>query len=314
MKKKIALGVLAAIMLAGCSNGAKEATVVMPAGEIAIAMEKGEYERIYQGLTADFRSDISKKNFKKALKDFADGETTWQPVSELALNGGLYKTWSNGEKSKGMNTIIKENGEISGLKLMPLESYPRTDEAYTLLTYSLPMKGEWFVFWGGEDVLSNYHYEHESQRYAYDFIQSKDGYSYSGDPERNESYYAFGQEITAPQAGTVVHVVSDIPDNVPVGKMNEKQPAGNVVVIDHGNGEFSYMAHLKKDSVTVKVGDTVEAGDLVGLCGNSGNSSEAHLHFQISDGADLFDSKALRIKWENELHPVQGYTVNGGKG
>ncbi|TGU70988.1 M23 family metallopeptidase, partial [Mesorhizobium sp. M00.F.Ca.ET.186.01.1.1] len=125
-----------------------------------------------------------------------------------------------------------------------------------------------------QDVLSNYHYAIPSQRYAYDIIKIKDGYSYSGDATKNESYYAFGQEILAPQDGTVVHVVSDIPDNVPVGTMNDKQPAGNVVVIDHGNGEFSYLAHLKQGSAKVKVGDRVKKGDLLGLCGNSGNSSE----------------------------------------
>ncbi|MNJ53851.1 Murein DD-endopeptidase MepM [compost metagenome] len=175
----------------------------------------------------------------------------------------------------------------------------------------MPLKNDWFVFWGGENVIANYHYGTESQRYAYDFIKVKDGYSYSGDPKKNESYYAFGQEITAPEAGKVIHVVNDIADNEPVGIMNEKDLAGNVVAIDHGNGEYSYLAHLKKDSVTVKVGDIVQKGEVIGLCGNSGNSSEPHLHFQISDGDDLFTSSSLRVKWENDLHPIQGDTIIG---
>ncbi|MGG1659400.1 M23 family metallopeptidase [Brevibacillus sp. NRS-1366] len=56
--------------------------------------------------------------------------------------------------------------------------------------------------------------------------------------------------------------------------MNTEQPAGNFVEIDHGHGEFSMLAHLKQASVTVAPGDRVGTGDVIGLCGNSGNSSE----------------------------------------
>lgn len=311
-KKGMVICIGAGILLAGCGGGELAETVVIPSTEIIGAVEAGEYDRLYDGLTADFRKDISRKDFEKAVKGFGKDVGSWQEVSDLDLNGGLYKAWSSTDASKGMNVILTEQGEITSLKMMPMENYPQSDNSFTGLTYSLPLKGDWFVFWGGENVLDNYHYEHESQRYAYDLIQVKDGFSYNGDPLKNESYYAFGQEITAPQAGKVVHVVSDIPDNEPVGKSNEKQPIGNVVVIDHGNGEFSHLAHLKKDSVMVKVGDTVEKGDVVGLCGNSGSSSEPHLHFQVSDGDVLFESKAQRVKWENDLHPVQGDTVSGG--
>lgn len=90
--------------------------------------------------------------------------------------------------------------------------------------------------------------------------------------------------------------------------MNEKVPAGNEVVIDHG-GEYSVLAHMKKGSVKVKVGDKVKSGDEIGLLGNSGNSSEAHLHFQVSDGADLFKSRSININWKNRIAPVQGETI-----
>ncbi|MHA7965899.1 M23 family metallopeptidase [Paenibacillus sp. CAU 1782] len=311
-QKGMAVCIGAGVLLAGCSAGEPAETVVIPSNEIIGAVEAGEYDRLYDGLTADFRKEFSRKDFIKAVKGYSGDVKAWQGVSELSLNNSTYKTWRSEDTGKGLSVILTEQGEIFSFKMVPLETYPQTDQAFTKLTYSLPLTEDWFVFWGGENVLANYHYEYESQRYAYDLIQVKDGFSYSGDPAKNESYYAFGKDITAPHAGKVVHVVSDIPDNEPVGTMNEKQPAGNVVVIDHGDGEFSYLAHLKKDSVTVKVGDRVEKGDVVGLSGNSGNSSEAHLHFQVSDGDDLFASKSLRIKWENDLHPVQGDAVNGG--
>jgi murein DD-endopeptidase MepM/ murein hydrolase activator NlpD len=308
--KGMMLCVGASILLAGCGGNEPDKTVIIPPDEMIVALEAGEYDRIYDGLTADFRKEFSRNDFIKAVKGFSEDVKAWHDVSELKLNNSHYKTWRNDDTSKGLSVILTENGEMISFKMMPLQTYPESDQAFTKLTYSLPLTEDWFVFWGGENVMANYHYEYESQRYAYDLIQVKDGFSYKGDPTKNESYYAFGKDITAPHAGKVVHVVSDIPDNEPVGTMNDKQPAGNVVIIDHGDGEFSYLAHLKKDSVTVKVGDSVEKGDIVGLSGNSGNSSEAHLHFQVSDGDDLFASKSLRIKWENDLHPVQGETLN----
>ena len=69
--------------------------------------------------------------------------------------------------------------------------------------------------------------------------------------------------------------------------MNSARPFGNYVVIDHRNGEYSVYAHLKKGTVAVSPGQRVNTGDVLGLCGNSGNSSEAHLHFHVQDSPDL---------------------------
>jgi murein DD-endopeptidase MepM/ murein hydrolase activator NlpD len=62
-------------------------------------------------------------------------------------------------------------------------------------------------------------------------------------------------------------------------------------MIQHAGGEVSIFAHLKLDSVRVKVGDKVARGQVIGLCGNSGNSSEAHLHFQIQN-TSVFEAEA----------------------
>ncbi|WP_378124316.1 M23 family metallopeptidase [Cohnella sp. GCM10012308] len=216
--------------------------------------------------------------------------------------------------SIGLRLGSLPDGEIVTLQVVQLESFPASDAVKTKHEYALPLKSEWFVFWGGENALTNYHYDYEMQRYAYDLIQVKDGCSYSGDQAKNESYHAFGQEIVAPRDGIVVQAVSDIADNEPVGTMNADQPIGNVVVLDHGAGEYSFLAHLKKVSVAVGVGDVVKKGELLGLCGNSGNSSEAHLHFQVSDSPDLFNGKSIRIHWEHGLNPQQGDTLNRGIG
>ncbi len=68
--------------------------------------------------------------------------------------------------------------------------------------------------------------------------------------------------------------------------------AGNVVVIDHGNGEYSMLAHMQQGSVHVKPGDTVKAGQTVGAMGFSGDAFLVHLHYDLKNGSG-FDADGL---------------------
>jgi len=280
--------------------------------QLAQALLEGQYGRVHAQMSEQFRSNVTEEQLQTVYEEIKGSAPEWKSAANMQLNEGRYLVWTNPDERLGLLATFDSEDTITGLQIMPLDSYPDTDKQFTKLAYGLPFEGEWYVFWGGRNVLVNYHYEYAGQRYAYDFIRIQDGFSYSGDPTKNESYYAFGQPILAPEEGKVVHVVNDIADNVPVGKMNEEHPAGNVVVIDHGNGEFSFLAHLLMGSVKVKVGDRVAKGDTVGLCGNSGNSSEPHLHYQVSDKQDLFEGKSIRIRWDNELDPLQG-TLLGEK-
>src|SRR6185295_15115646 len=110
-------------------------------------------------------------------------------------------------------------------------------------------------------------------RFALDLLVMKSGTTCGGDCSKNDQYFCWGRPVAAPAAGKVVEVEASRPDNRP----NSPDPNnlfGNHVVIDHGNGEYSLMAHLRNGSVMVKVGDAVEAGEIVALTGNSGMSTE----------------------------------------
>jgi len=155
-------------------------------------------------------------------------------------------------------------------------------ETKTPLT--LPFDDEWYVFWGGDRPHQNYHVVAPDQRFAYDFLVMRDGRTFDGDGKRNESYFCFGRPVRAPGAGRVVASVDSVADNVP-GEMNRAVPPGNHVVIDHGNGEFSLLAHFRRGTVRVQEGQDVKQGDHIGDCGNSGNSSEPHLHYHLQTGA-----------------------------
>ena len=85
-----------------------------------------------------------------------------------------------------------------------------------------------------------------------------------------------------------------------------------LVVLDLGRGEFALLAHLRRGSVRVRKGQRVRAGDALGVCGNSGNSSEPHLHFHLQDRAALFGgARGLPITFAGRGRPVQGQFVSG---
>lgn len=209
-----------------------------------------------------------------------------------------------------MMAVFDKNDIILGLQMMPLSNYPETDDLFTATVFDVPVQGEWFVFWGGTNSLVNYHYDYDNQRYAYDFIIMNGDCSYEGHPTVNRSYFAFDKEYLAPADGTVVAVKNDVTDNESVGTMNEAHPLGNYVIIDHGNKEFSYLVHFKHQSIVVDEGDRVSRGDLLGRVGNSGNSSEPHVHFHVADSPDPRNSKSIRINFGQKSELIQGDTVS----
>jgi murein DD-endopeptidase MepM/ murein hydrolase activator NlpD len=99
-------------------------------------------------------------------------------------------------------------------------------------------------------------------------------------------------------------------DNVP-GQLDPKQPAGNHVILDFGNSEYGLLAHFKKGSVRVKTGQSVAAGDTLALCGNSGNSSQPHLHFHLQNGPVLFGADGLPAPFTDYL--AHGKPVDRGE-
>lgn len=282
--------------------------LLMP-DDLPKALLDGKYREIYARFNQPLKDAVSEADLEKTGEEFTNGIHSFEKSSTIQLNGYDRRIWVSDEGNKGLLGMFDSDGVITSIQVQELTSSPETDSKLSKNKYALPFEGDWFVFWGGENVLVNYHYELEIQRYAYDFIQTKDHFSYKGDPLKNESYYAFGKEIIAPADGSIISVVNDILDNAPVGVMNPNQPAGNNVVIDHG-GEYSHLAHLKKGSATVKPGDKVKKGDVIGLTGNSGNSSEPHLHFQLSDGPELFSARSINVKWENAMKPSQGETIS----
>jgi murein DD-endopeptidase MepM/ murein hydrolase activator NlpD len=187
---------------------------------------------------------------------------------------------------------------------------------------ALPFNGEWTVIWGGDTKALNYHVEHEAQKNAFDLvITDAKGKSFKTNGSTNKDYYAFGQELLAPCDGEVVLVVDGIKDNVP-GTMNPVYVPGNSVIVKTANNEYLFFAHFKQHSIKVLEGQKVMKGQFLGLCGNSGNSSEPHLHFHIQNAEDMniatgikcyFDKIIVNGQVMTDYSPIQKDKIRSDK-
>ena len=138
-----------------------------------------------------------------------------------------------------------------------------------------------------------------AQRFAIDWVRvGPNGETYSGEFKDNRSFHAYGTEILAVADGVVGGLKDGILENVP-GRTSRAVPitletvGGNYVALDLGGNRFAFYAHLQPGSFKVKLGDRVRKGQVLALLGNSGNSTEPHLHFQVTDGNSTLGSEGL---------------------
>ena len=139
-----------------------------------------------------------------------------------------------------------------------------------------------------------------AQRFAIDWeILDKNQRLYVGDPSDVRSYFSYGQKVLAVADSTVISLVDEFQDQVP-GKlpsgMTLAEVDGNHIVLDLGNDQFAFYAHLQPGSITahgVKVGDRVCRGQVLGFVGNSGNTSSPHLHFHVMSSPSTLGSNGL---------------------
>ena len=147
-------------------------------------------------------------------------------------------------------------------------------------------------------------------RYAYDFCPvNAAGEMYNETPYKKENWYGYGSPVYATGDGRVAMVSNDVPDNhyeekkVVYADLPEtdkyRRFSGNSVVIDHGNAEYSYFAHMKPGSVRVRAGDRVKQGDQIGEIGFSGDAFAPHLHYMLMNNVDVFHAEGLPSYFHN---------------
>jgi murein DD-endopeptidase MepM/ murein hydrolase activator NlpD len=194
-----------------------------------------------------------------------------------------------------------------------------------------PVTGRWSALNSPADRTPSHGIHAHGQTYAIDVLAepapgARPGFRWLWPlARRPEDFPAYGAPVLAVADATVVRVSDGQRDHLSrtslpgllylmlvEGSVRELTGTGRIlgnhVVLDLGNGTFAAYAHLQRGSLTVREGDRVRAGQSLARCGNSGNSSEPHLHFQLMDGPDPDAARGVPFTWQGVGVPRGGET------
>ena len=194
--------------------------------------------------------------------------------------------------------------------ILPIAFPTNMESTEPSATVRLPTDVPLKVAWGGDRIAVNRHAWAPDQRWAYDLVVEP----YFTESNNLENYGCWDVPVVAPASGRVAAAEDGIRDETP-GVMNPSQPFGNHVILQLlETGTYLVIAHLKLGSVAVRQGDQVVEGQEIGRCGNSGNSSEPHIHIhhqrerRRSEGLPLFFRDH-----DGHLMPEGGIEIVDGK-
>ena len=148
----------------------------------------------------------------------------------------------------------------------------------TPVELSFPLKsGTFYVLQGGANALAN-PFHGSTERYALDLVKlnSVGNRASAIAPENLNAYATYGEAVHSPCTGKVIAARDGLPDNSP-GRSDAGHPEGNHVLLRCGDASV-LLAHLMGGSIRVETGGEIEAGAPLARVGNSGNTSEPHLH------------------------------------
>ncbi len=117
-----------------------------------------------------------------------------------------------------------------------------------------------------------------------------------GDPDRPADYAIYGRRALAAADATVSHVIDGLDEQKPgslPSAITLPEADGNSIVAKLDSGLYMLYAHLQAGSLQVEEGDKIKRGDVIGLVGNSGNTSAPHLHFHVMDGPSQLTSEGV---------------------
>ncbi|MFI5665073.1 M23 family metallopeptidase [Streptomyces sp. NPDC051684] len=193
-----------------------------------------------------------------------------------------------------------------------------------------PVAGRWSALNSPADKVPSHGTHNLAQTYAIDIVAEPEGGPSRPAPvwfwpvaHRNRDYPAFGAHLYAVADATVVHAEHDQRDHLSRSSLagvlyfwliegvcrtlgGSRRVVGNHIILDLGEGAYAVYAHVQRGSLDVMAGDKVVAGQLLGRCGNSGNSTQPHLHFQLMDGPDFDTARGVPFSWRDIGVPAAG--------
>ena len=207
-----------------------------------------------------------------------------------------------------------QSGRITAERMLPIR------EEFTKTRFAFPLKGTWWIADGPGFYGS--HRTHVPEEFAWDVEKlGADGHLYGAKGLRFTDYYGYGAAVMAAADGVVVKLANNLPEvaaamqqtgestkSYAARHLSEEQrlfglaperAAGNFVLLDHGNGEYSLYAHMQRGSVPVRVGQRMKTGDVLGKLGSSGNSTDPHLHFQVCNKPAVLMCEGIPVEFSN---------------
>lgn len=317
-----------ALEIQAMNGGQTVQTLVLPAPDLDKSIQRLSAMEA-QGLVKLYDFHFQTSRYLAGLK-IASSRTLSPDTALIVFGKPLLLA---GLPSDGLAIIAR--GKDAGGKPVEARAALKVENHRSPNDYLFPLAGTWYV--GASPSLNSPHRWVANEEFAYDLIAlGGDGQSHKGDGSHLADYYAYGRDVLAVADGVVVETGADAMESNDrlrrpgegeaeywqrtVAEQNKmiakgyKVPFGNYVVIRHAGGEFSHYGHLKQGSVRVKAGDAVTRGQVIAQLGQTGNSTEPHLHFQLTDGPDSLYSRGLPIAFRNvtDLLGPEGSALQAG--
>jgi|SRR5687768_7370954 len=189
------------------------------------------------------------------------------------------------------------------------------------VSVAFPLRGEWTALHTPAERVPSHGTDYFAQRYAFDFARLLGSYKKAYGKSiwrhllgrvRAEDCYGWEEPVLAPFEGEVVGVGDGWPDRERLNLLwdlfrtsffardatpEDYRPLTGNYILLKGKPGVALLAHLRRGSVQVRIGQLIKEGESVAAVGNSGNSTIPHLHFHIMDGRDPFKAEGLPCKF-----------------
>ena len=175
----------------------------------------------------------------------------------------------------------------------------------------LPIDGPITVAWGGPSARTNHHVSSPAERWGYDLLVTVEGSSHLGSGRNVADFYAYDRPVHAPAGGHVIDVHDGEPDAQP-GRPEPQRGGGNYIVVEIAPRQYLFLVHLRTGTIRVQKGDEIRRGDVVAHIGNSGNTSEPHLHLHVQDTPRAGDGQGVPVYFGHYVVAHTNETVARG--